>query len=166
MECGNTATPDEFNNREAQGAMPRCGSGSGVTRLYACFQVTVIRLITQTTSMLLEHPAGPYLVGATTFALPVRPSDVIGTAAVRTETGQITPALRLEEVSFTAYYPASPTTARSRWKWLDWLPRYVLHRSGVEESRSLSFVRPLAETVRGYSRFAGELAALVNWHFD
>ncbi|KAH9986353.1 platelet-activating factor acetylhydrolase, isoform II-domain-containing protein [Russula compacta] len=94
--------------------------------------------------MLLEHPTGPYLVGATTFALPVRPSDVIGTATVRTETGQITPALRLEEVSFTAYYPASPTIAQSRWKWLDWLPR------------------PLAETVRGYSRFAG-IPAFILW---
>lgn len=81
--------------------------------------------------MLLEHPAGPYDVGATTFALPVRPTDVIGKAALRTETGQITPALRLEEVSFTAYYPASlsSTVEKSRQpSWLDWVPRYVLRR--------------------------------------
>lgn len=78
--------------------------------------------------MLLEHPTGPYDVGATTFALPVRPTQVIGEAAVRTPTGQITPALRLEEISFTAYYPASPTTEKSSRPWLDWLPRYVLRR--------------------------------------
>ena len=78
--------------------------------------------------MLLEHPAGPYDVGATTFALPVRPTGVIGNAGLRTETGQITPALRMEEVSFTAYYPASlsPGTAKSRQpSWFDWVPRYV-----------------------------------------
>ncbi|KAI0249989.1 platelet-activating factor acetylhydrolase [Lactifluus subvellereus] len=95
--------------------------------------------------MLLENPAGPYPVGATTFTLPVRPTRVFGTAAVRTETGQIAPALRLEEVSFTAYYPVSRTTAESRWKkWLDWFPR------------------PLADAVRGYSRYAG-ISSLLLW---
>jgi hypothetical protein len=80
-------------------------------------------------NMLLEHPTGPYDVGATTFTLPVRPTEVIGKAAVRTETGQTMPALRLEEVSFTAYYPASPTKEQSRGPtWLNWLPRYVLYK--------------------------------------
>jgi len=72
--------------------------------------------------MLLEHPAGP-------------------------ETGQFTPALRLEEVSFTAYYPASlsPGMAKSRQpSWLDWVPR------------------PLADAVRGYSRFSG-ISAFILW---
>jgi len=78
--------------------------------------------------MLLESPTGPYPVGATTFALPVSPPRVFGTATVRTQTGEKVPALQLEEVSFTAYYPVSRTTAESRWKkWLDWFPRYVLH---------------------------------------
>ncbi|KAI9507512.1 platelet-activating factor acetylhydrolase, isoform II-domain-containing protein [Russula earlei] len=90
--------------------------------------------------MILEPPAGPYPVGATTFILPVRPAKVIGTAGVRTESGEIAPALRLEEVSFTAYYPASHSTTGERSRWLDWLPRYAL---------------PLAESVRGYSRFTG-----------
>jgi hypothetical protein len=76
--------------------------------------------------MLLENPTGPYPVGATTFALPVRPPLVFGTATVRTQTGETAPALQLEEVSFTAYYPVSRTTAESSWKkWLDWFPRYV-----------------------------------------
>ena len=80
--------------------------------------------------MLLEHPTGPYDVGVTTFTLPVRPTEVIGKATVRTETGQITPALRLEEVSFTAYYPASPTTKEQSRQptWLNWLPRCVPHQ--------------------------------------
>ena len=83
--------------------------------------------------MLLESPAGPYAVGATTFNSPVRPTRVFGTAAVRTETGQIAPALRLVEVSFTAYYPVSRATAESRWnKWLDWFQRYVLRCAEFE----------------------------------
>ncbi|KAI9467366.1 platelet-activating factor acetylhydrolase, isoform II-domain-containing protein [Lactarius psammicola] len=92
----------------------------------------------------LESPAGPYAVGAVTFALPVRPTSVIGGAAVRTGTGQTVPALRLEEVSFTAYYPVSPTTTKLRWNWLNW------------------FSRPLAETIRGYSHFSG-ISTLLLW---
>ncbi|KAH9021162.1 platelet-activating factor acetylhydrolase, isoform II-domain-containing protein [Lactarius pseudohatsudake] len=95
---------------------------------------------------ILENPTGPYAVGAVTFTLPVRPTRVIGGATVRTETGKIVPALRLEEVSFTAYYPVSPTTTESRWNWLDWFPRYM----------------PLAETVRGYSHFSG-ISTLLLW---
>jgi hypothetical protein len=74
---------------------------------------------------ILGSPTGPYAVGSATFVLPVRPSLVIGGAAVRTETGQTVPALRLEEVSFTAYYPVSPTITKSRWKWLNWFPRCI-----------------------------------------
>lgn len=74
---------------------------------------------------LLENPTGPYVVGAATFVLPVRPALVIGGASVRTATGQTVPALRLEEVSFTAYYPVSPTITKSRWNWLNWFPRCV-----------------------------------------
>ncbi|KAI0306841.1 platelet-activating factor acetylhydrolase, isoform II-domain-containing protein [Multifurca ochricompacta] len=91
--------------------------------------------------MLLENPAGPYAVGATTFALPIRPTHVIGTAALRTETGQVTPALRLEEVSFTAYYPVSAAQTKS-------------HSNGSTGSR--------AESVRGYSRYAG-ISSFILW---
>ncbi|KAH9173299.1 platelet-activating factor acetylhydrolase [Lactarius sanguifluus] len=93
---------------------------------------------------ILENPTGPYAVGAVTFTLPVRPTRVIGGAAVRTETGEVVPALRLEEVSFTVYYPVSPTATESRWNWLNWFPR------------------PLAETVRGYSHFSG-ISTLLLW---
>ena len=78
---------------------------------------------------ILENPDGPYAVGAATFVSPVRPTLVIGGAALRTETGQTVPALRLEEVSFTAYYPVSPTVPKSRWHLLNWFPRYMLRLS-------------------------------------
>ncbi|KAI0265829.1 platelet-activating factor acetylhydrolase, isoform II-domain-containing protein [Gloeopeniophorella convolvens] len=94
--------------------------------------------------MLLENPAGPHTVGATTFALPVRPTRVVGTAAVRAETGQTAPALQLEEVSFTVYYPVSPNVAKSHKKWLHWFPR------------------SLRESVRGYSHFTG-MSSFILW---
>lgn len=90
--------------------------------------------------MLLENPAGPYPVGATTFALPVRPTRVFGTATVPSPTGGLAPALQLEEVSFTAYYPVSRTVTESRRKkWLDWFPRYVLHCIGFGLVEHLSW---------------------------
>src|SRR5712675_1382396 len=109
--------------------------------------------------MILDHPTGSYSVGATTFTLPVRPTEVIGTAGLRTKTGQIASALRLEEVCFTAYYPASPATVKSRSQWLNWLPRYVLRLCSVFVigKRPNPFAcRPLAGSVRGYSRFTGK----------
>lgn len=78
---------------------------------------------------ILENPDGPYAVGAATFVLPVRPALVIGGTTLRTETGQTVPALRLEEISFTAYYPVSLTIPKSRWHWLNWFPRYTLRLS-------------------------------------
>jgi len=47
----------------------------------------------------------------------------------------------LEEVSFTAYYPASPTTKKEQSRWLNWLPRYVLHYFFEAQTKSL----PLAD---------------------
>jgi hypothetical protein len=83
--------------------------------------------------MLLENPTGPYAVGATTFSLPVKPTRVFGTATVRSQTGGLAPALQLEEVCFTVYYPVSRTVAESgSKKWFNWFPRYVLHCIGFE----------------------------------
>jgi platelet-activating factor acetylhydrolase len=92
---------------------------------------------------ILENPAGPYAVGAATFVLPVRPALVVGGAAIRTETGQKVPALRLEEVSFTAYYPVSPTIPKSRWPWLNWFPRYILRFSSLPIFHLSSFPHPM-----------------------
>lgn len=72
-------------------------------------------------------PSGPYAVGATTFVLPVRPVRNIGRARVRRESGVGTePALQLEDVVFTAFYPTEPTTfADKHEKGLFWMIRCV-----------------------------------------
>lgn len=57
-------------------------------------------------------------VGATTFAAPVRQALTIGSAKLR---GSDSPALKLEEIVFTAFYPAQVT--RNQRKGLDWLIR-------------------------------------------
>lgn len=73
----------------------------------------------------LPDPPGPYEVGATTFTLPVSPRGV-GSSKIRTSSGTLEPALLLEEVAFTAFYPTSlkqsplPKTFR---KGLHWLTR-------------------------------------------
>ncbi|KAK0429642.1 platelet-activating factor acetylhydrolase, isoform II-domain-containing protein [Armillaria borealis] len=77
----------------------------------------------------------PYSVGATTFVTPVRPSRIYSSA--RLPNGQ--PALVLDEVAFTAYYPADmadkPWTLRLGIDWLN---------------------RPLNETWRGFIDFASQ----------
>ncbi|PBK76340.1 hypothetical protein ARMSODRAFT_874734 [Armillaria solidipes] len=77
----------------------------------------------------------PYSVGATTFVTPVRRSRMYGSA--RLPNGQ--PALVLDEVAFTAYYPAN--MADKSWTLrlgIDWLNR------------------PLNETWRGFVDFASQ----------
>ncbi len=74
-----------------------------------------------------------YSVGATTFVTPVRPSRTYGSA--RFPNGQ--PALVLDEVAFTAYYPAN--RADKAWK----------------SKRGINWLnRPLNETWRGFVNFA------------
>lgn len=73
-------------------------------------------------------PSGPYSVGATTFSLPVRPVRNIGRARVQRESGDGTePALQLQDVVFTAFYPTDPTICSQNkyTKGLHWLIRYV-----------------------------------------
>jgi platelet-activating factor acetylhydrolase len=74
--------------------------------------------------------AGPYKVGATTFLLPLRSPSVIGSAKLRHAKDGLMPALPLEEVVFTAFYPAdtteSSTSGSKRMsKGIDWLSKYV-----------------------------------------
>lgn len=69
-------------------------------------------------SLSLSDPQGKYQVGATTFARPVSPF-VVGTAKLVSD-DQLLPALQLDEVAFTAYYPAQ---AKGFIKGLDWLIR-------------------------------------------
>ncbi|KAK0468154.1 platelet-activating factor acetylhydrolase, isoform II-domain-containing protein [Desarmillaria tabescens] len=87
---------------------------------------------------------GLYAVGATTFVTPVRPSRIYGTAKL--PNGQ--PALCLDEVAFTAYYPSNrdDKSWKSR-RGIDWLNR------------------PLNETWRGFVSFAQSFPAWLLWPF-
>ncbi|KAJ7498747.1 platelet-activating factor acetylhydrolase, isoform II-domain-containing protein [Mycena latifolia] len=80
----------------------------------------------------LPRPHGPFPVGALTFLAPVRPPLTVGTAVLAATNA---PALVLEELAFTAYYPADPSP-RAR-KGLGWL------------------IRPVRTALSGFSRFAG-----------
>jgi platelet-activating factor acetylhydrolase len=64
-------------------------------------------------------PHGKYPVGATTFILPVNYQE-IGHAKLHSA-NSLKPALSLEEVAFTVYYPAHVGN-KTRYG-LDWLPR-------------------------------------------
>lgn len=91
-------------------------------------------------------PSGTYAVGATTFVLPVRPVRNIGRARVRRESGDGTePALQLEDVVFTAFYPTDPTTFSDK-----------KHEKGL-----FWMIRPLADSVRGYAHLSGITAYLL-----
>lgn len=83
-------------------------------------------------SLMLSLPEfhGRFPVGATTFKLPVS-TKVLSTAKIhrhghRSDGGpSVKPALQLDEVVFTAYYPAQ-VKGNNMKKGLDWLLRSVL----------------------------------------
>ncbi|TFK22339.1 hypothetical protein FA15DRAFT_622679 [Coprinopsis marcescibilis] len=82
---------------------------------------------------------GRFPVGVTTFVSPVQRPRPIGTVKLRSPpTGSTRPnnALYLEEVAFTAYYPAD-TTSKPITKGVDW------------------FIRPVKESLQGFSTFLG-----------
>ncbi|KAL0949350.1 hypothetical protein HGRIS_009420 [Hohenbuehelia grisea] len=88
----------------------------------------------------LDNPtSGPHPVGATTFVVPVRPARVVGTAKIGQQ-----PALQLEEVAFTAYYPAHVEDAAKPKKGLNWL------------------LRPVNQSLRGFVQF-GRVSAWLIW---
>lgn len=71
--------------------------------------------------MFLPESSGQFRVGATTFVTPVRPPRSVGSAKILNSTSNVRePALQLEEVAFTAYYPAD---VGERKKGLDWVIR-------------------------------------------
>ena len=77
----------------------------------------------------LPEVHGKYPVGATTFAIPIQAQDdasrVVGRAKLKPSSGcqPDTPALRLEEVAFTAYYPADVHAVKHAQKGVHWVPR-------------------------------------------
>ncbi|KAG2156227.1 tRNA synthetases class I, catalytic domain-containing protein [Suillus clintonianus] len=85
--------------------------------------------------LFLAESHGRLPVGATTFKFPVS-TKVLGTTKIRGHGGRLNPALQLEEVVFTAYYPADVKGNNIK-KGLDWL------------------LRPLRASLHGYARYAG-----------
>ena len=83
--------------------------------------------LAQTPMLSFPSIAGPYKVGATTFSLPLRSRSVIGSAKLRHGKDGLRPALPLEEVVFTAFYPAAPENSsyKQTSKGIDWLCKYV-----------------------------------------
>lgn len=79
----------------------------------------------------LPNIPGRYEVGASTFALPLRSPTIIGSAKLRVPGADgLRPALPLEEVAFTAYYPAETSGrdgSNSLRRGVNWLLRYVVY---------------------------------------
>ncbi|KAH7931206.1 hypothetical protein BV22DRAFT_998558 [Leucogyrophana mollusca] len=86
----------------------------------------------------LPDIGGRFAVGATTFRVPVTQSRSFGNAQVRSydTDSETKPALSLEEVAFTAYYPAQVDCGKTK-KGLLWL------------------IRPVQDSLRGYAHFSG-----------
>ncbi|KAF9569098.1 hypothetical protein CPC08DRAFT_732375 [Agrocybe pediades] len=80
----------------------------------------------------LPNPVGRFQVGVTTFTTPVRPAKVIGSAKFRKDNKA---ALCLQEVAFTAYYPAD-VDSKSK-KGAPW------------------FIRPVKAYMQGFAAFLG-----------
>lgn len=74
--------------------------------------------------MFLPNPGGRFPVGATTFKLPVPQHTVSGVKVRSGPSSELKHALVLEEVAFTAYYPAD-VPSRSIPRGLNWLLRFV-----------------------------------------
>ena len=77
---------------------------------------------------------GPYPVGATTFAIPLdeftNPEDrILGEAKLKTSASgrPNEPALKFEEVAFTAFYPADVhgDGKKKLRRGMGWIPRYA-----------------------------------------
>lgn len=73
--------------------------------------------------MFLPNPGGRFPVGATTFKLAV-PRHLVSNVKVRAGISDLKHALMLEEVAFTAYYPAD-VPLKNAPSGLSWLLRSV-----------------------------------------
>lgn len=89
--------------------------------------------------LLLPAIEGRFPVGVTTFTTPVRPARSIGSAKLKSPRASRQDASQhaffLEEVAFTAYYPADVDVTSK--KGIPW------------------FLRPIRESLRGFSAFLG-----------
>ncbi|EPQ52569.1 hypothetical protein GLOTRDRAFT_79681 [Gloeophyllum trabeum ATCC 11539] len=107
----------------------------------------------------LPEPKGPYAVGATTFLRPIRPSLALGTSKVKKPKHSNEPAhdelehtLQLEEVAFTAFYPADLDGNGHSHQRSSWFGRgYKGPSKGVDW-----VIKPVDETIKGYEHFGGQ----------
>jgi platelet-activating factor acetylhydrolase len=75
--------------------------------------------------LFLSEIQGRFTVGAITFVTPVRPDRTVGPAKLRNSTAKPPePAFCLQEVAFTAYYPAE-LSSKTTTKGIHWLIRLV-----------------------------------------
>ncbi|KIJ20333.1 hypothetical protein PAXINDRAFT_96552, partial [Paxillus involutus ATCC 200175] len=92
--------------------------------------------------MFLPKPGGRFPVGAITFKLAVPPCSLSRAKVSSTTSSELKHALVLQEVVFTAYYPACVQSTRTP-KGLSWL------------------LRPLRESWLGYASFSGVFSWLL-----
>lgn len=84
----------------------------------------------------LPKVPGKYPVGTTTFAVPVtdiaNDARIVGSARLRStsdpDSPSTTPALKLEEVAFTAFYPADVSSLETDPHIAKWVPRCVFSK--------------------------------------
>ncbi|KAF9464383.1 platelet-activating factor acetylhydrolase [Collybia nuda] len=89
--------------------------------------------------LFLPEIPGRFPVGATTFVTPVRPARSVGSASILNSLSNTPePALYLEEVAFTAYYPADTRV------------------NGTQKiQHGLNWVlRPMKESLSGFAKFS------------
>lgn len=112
-------------------------------------------------TMFLPSPPGRFPVGATTFKLAV-PKCPFSSAKVRSASSELKDALVLEEVAFTAFYPADvQVPLKSTPRGLDWLLRFVcLCTPWFNSSYLLHVLSPLRASLQGYSNYSGDSPSL------
>ena len=114
----------------------------------------------------LPEVQGKYPVGATTFAIPINAQDdasrVVGRAKLKASSGgqPDTPALKLEEVAFTAYYPADTQVVAH--KGVHWFPRCVTGQTGRDCEIDTDAARPVHKALNGYLHLYGLNSWLVS----
>lgn len=110
--------------------------------------------------LFLPEIHGPFAVGAITFVTPVQPSRITGAAKLKTRdsTSELPaePALCLQEVAFTAYYPAKISSETPK-KGIPWLIRLVRLTTrlclATFSANTIEFCSPIKESLHGFARF-------------
>lgn len=105
----------------------------------------------------LPEIRGPYTVGASTFAIPIHAPQIIGSAKFKDSKKRPPgPALLLDEVVFTVYYPAD-TSDTSCTRRMNWMIRYdclILKLcASCDITHFICIYRPVKQSLKGHARF-------------